>query len=220
MSVAQWRAYVDAIDATHGTDARAPAYRAFVQVHVDAMSMSGMDWSVHSMGGMAPARNFLAWHRYLLVAFEQRLQLEDATISLPYWDWIADPGIPVGLSDPADLAGWSVRRDARAEFMPTAADYISAIADPIFVSFQSGLENSIHNAVHNAVGGTMASASSPADPLFWSHHANIDRIWNQWQSSHPDQNPPNADEVLQPAPLFDVAVSTQTDIGILGYRYE
>jgi tyrosinase len=28
--------------------------------------------------------------------------------------------------------------------------------------------------------GTMAANSSPSDPVFWLHHANIDRLWNQW----------------------------------------
>ena len=26
----------------------------------------------------------------------------------------------------------------------------------------------------------------PADPLFWMHHANIDRIYTLWQNAHPD----------------------------------
>jgi hypothetical protein len=73
--------------------------------------------------------------------------------------------------------------------------------------------------VHNAVGGTMASASSPADPLFFLHHANIDRIWSEWQVTHPTQNPPNATETLEPRPLFGVSGSKVLSIAKLGYRY-
>jgi tyrosinase len=35
--------------------------------------------------------------------------------------------------------------------------------------------------------GTMRWATSPDDPIFWLHHANIDRIWANWQRRYPDQ---------------------------------
>jgi len=40
-----------------------------------------------------------------------------------------------------------------------------------------GIERSPHNNVHNDVGGEMASGESPRDPIFWLHHANVDRLW-------------------------------------------
>jgi tyrosinase len=39
-----------------------------------------------------------------------------------------------------------------------------------------------HNAGHRFVGGHMAGAFSPNDPIFWLHHANVDRVWAQWQA--------------------------------------
>jgi tyrosinase len=52
-----------------------------------------------------------------------------------------------------------------------------------YTEFATGLEQ-IHNLLHDWVGGTMANlATAAADPLFWMHHANIDRIWWQWQQS-------------------------------------
>ncbi|MFD0345758.1 tyrosinase family protein [Kitasatospora aburaviensis] len=40
-----------------------------------------------------------------------------------------------------------------------------------------------HNTGHNFVGGHMSSqAFSPNDPVFWLHHANVDRIWATWQA--------------------------------------
>jgi tyrosinase len=43
------------------------------------------------------------------------------------------------------------------------------------------LENSPHNAVHVFVKGLMKSPETAAqDPIFWLHHANIDRLWSQW----------------------------------------
>jgi hypothetical protein len=37
-----------------------------------------------------------------------------------------------------------------------------------------------HNIVHDSVGGLMGDFMSPCDPIFWLHHANIDRIWEEW----------------------------------------
>src|SRR5262249_9124458 len=77
MTSAEWSAFIAAVDAMHGTGAAAPAYRRFVTLHVDAMRMSHMDWSVHTMrmldGSFMRGRNFLAWHRRLVKIFEGRL---------------------------------------------------------------------------------------------------------------------------------------------------
>ncbi|MCW7941221.1 tyrosinase [Streptomyces hygroscopicus] len=43
----------------------------------------------------------------------------------------------------------------------------------------------LHNRVHVWVGGQMATGVSPNDPVFWMHHAYIDRLWAQWQRLHP-----------------------------------
>jgi tyrosinase len=43
------------------------------------------------------------------------------------------------------------------------------------------VENSPHNAVHVFVKGLMLYPETAAqDPIFWLHHANIDRFWSQW----------------------------------------
>ena len=54
----------------------------------------------------------------------------------------------------------------------------------------------MHNRVHGWVGGllgattkgpkfgTMFLPSSPNDPVFFLHHANIDRLWAEWQGTH------------------------------------
>ena len=38
-----------------------------------------------------------------------------------------------------------------------------------------------HNAGHRFIGGHMGGAFSPNDPIFWLHHANVDRLWDTWQ---------------------------------------
>jgi hypothetical protein len=46
------------------------------------------------------------------------------------------------------------------------------------------LEIQPHGAVHNAVGGSTGWMSyficAARDPIFWLHHANIDRLWQVW----------------------------------------
>jgi hypothetical protein len=41
-----------------------------------------------------------------------------------------------------------------------------------------------HNYVHNFVGGIMGGFLSPLDPVFWLHHANVDRLWTEWVARH------------------------------------
>lgn len=39
-----------------------------------------------------------------------------------------------------------------------------------------------HNRGHNFIGGHMSQRFSPNDPIFWLHHANVDRLWANWQT--------------------------------------
>jgi tyrosinase len=222
LSSGEWDAFVSAVNQMHGVGASAPAYRDFVAVHVKAMSGAGMAWRVHTMMGMV-GRNFLAWHRQFLLQFERRLRKVEPTITLPYWDWIRDPKLPAALSKPALLSSWSVTRKWDSSLLPTKADVTALNARTTFSSFQRVLEQ-IHNNVHLAVGGldgegTMSGANSPADPIFFLHHANVDRLWAEWQTKHPRAKPSNFGETLQPKPLFGVKVSSVLRISALGYRY-
>lgn len=41
-----------------------------------------------------------------------------------------------------------------------------------------------HGSVHNSVGTNMSQLNTaPSDPIFWLHHANIDRLWEVWLGS-------------------------------------
>jgi tyrosinase len=54
-------------------------------------------------------------------------------------------------------------------------------------SFRRYLEMEFDYTVHGFIGETMATKSSPNDPVFWLHHCNLDRLWAKWQLTHPDQ---------------------------------
>ena len=50
-----------------------------------------------------------------------------------------------------------------------------------FNDYRYYLEGIPHGAVHTFVGGSMMPSSSPQEPLFFLHHAQIDRLWALWQ---------------------------------------
>jgi hypothetical protein len=103
---------------------------------------------------------------------------------------VTDPAIPAALNDAAALRRWSVVRSWTPRDMPTRAEVDNVTAATTFARFQRRLELGPHVDVHVAIGGedgggAMNSASSPADPIFWLHHANIDRLWATWQRPTP-----------------------------------
>ena len=55
------------------------------------------------------------------------------------------------------------------------------------------LENQPHNIMHVVVGGQSGLMTDPdtaaLDPIFWLHHANIDRLWETWRLSPGRANP-------------------------------
>lgn len=66
----------------------------------------------------------------------------------------------------------------------------------------------------------MHTAHSPADPLFFLHHANVDRLWGRWQAGPHAANPLNARAGLkQRGRIISGEVGAVLDIAQLGYRY-
>jgi tyrosinase len=108
-----------------------------------------------------------------------------------------------------------------------------------------GIETQPHDWVHGLVGGTDQESNLPGlmsdpdtaglDPIFWLHHANIDRLWEVWNenpTTHVDPSDPNW--VNGPAavgqrafvlPMPDGSSWTYTpgqmsDLSQLGYNYD
>ena len=160
--------------------------------------------SVHAESCQHMNSLFLPWHRLYLNYFENacRFALQDPTFMLPYWDWTEKSSLPPEFYDLKELASKrNLARDARLpdEFINgKLLKKIVGIND--FYAFYSGvsptvfaqsdmmtslLEGNCHNAVHTALGGEMLGANAPLDPIFWLHHANLDRIWASWYKLHP-----------------------------------
>jgi tyrosinase len=131
------------------------------------------------------------------------------------------------------LEGWPRR-------LPTGE--VICAPDGWVVAFPVVAGHEMHNAVHLWAGGNTAQSgagirlgtmavvpTSPNDPVFWLNHANVDRLWAQWQERHGvDTYEPRAgvarnssDDVIRPFDSYGVAVTPRdvADIDALGYRY-
>ena len=74
-----------------------------------------------------------------------------------------------------------------------------AVGGPRTAFSHSGLQEGLveaqpHDVVHGAIGGRGGLMSDPRlaalDPIFWLHHANIDRLWEVWRRRSPrNRNP-------------------------------
>jgi len=62
--------------------------------------------------------------------------------------------------------------------------------------FRMYIEGTPHAVAHNILLGTMRSFTSPADPLFWSHHAFLDKVWAMWQDCYDYEKLEGASDIL------------------------
>ena len=77
----------------------------------------------------------------------------------------------------------------------------------------------LHAVVHVWVGGEMGNPNkSPNDPLFFLHHAFIDKTWQDWAAAHASQSFP--EEYLSfELPPWSTTVAEVLEIDDLRYRY-
>jgi len=109
--------------------------------------------------------------------------------------------------------------------LPTQTQVNNLLNLTQFTDFTNQLEN-IHDGVHGwtggnngSIGGDMGSLGTAAwDPIFWSHHCMIDRLWYLWQLRHGVSNitPSLLPMVLTP---FGLTVQEVLSITQLGYAY-
>ncbi len=204
-------------------------YDAFTRSHADA----SLFYRVHGTAF------FLPWHRHFVSVFENSLQttLQDPSFALPYWDWTYNPKPPSFLgsllgdntshciSDPEWLSAWKPvaggdcikRIDNKSHPIPTHQDIEDVYDKTNFSSFSHALENGPHLSIHSRVGGNMGGMASPDDPLFWLHHAFVDKVWcarQQWEGTE------NQTLRALPLPGTDLVVEDVWDATLLGYTYD
>jgi tyrosinase len=166
--------------------------------------------SIHTACCEHASALFLPWHRAYIFAFEDALRkaIGSDDIALPYWDWCRTPALP-SLVDELDAVikppnkrperyTEEQRAACGAPALPTQAqvddvlsvDNIIDLGGPLCAPDSKGTLECIHGVPHLWVGPWMATLRYAAfDPVFWFHHANVDRLWALWQRSHPGQDP-------------------------------
>lgn len=154
---------------------------------------------------------FCVWHRHFVHNFEDvvRSVLNDQTFTLPYWDYlsgnVSDLSIPPEFRDQgsplyrANRNPW-VNAGERIDKQNPGSINLNALKEPIYIDAPDGsqgfcpiLDSNPHGLVHVFVGNTTNMGRIPFaanDPIFWLHHANIDRLWESW-SRLPNRSNPN-----------------------------
>ena len=190
---------------------------------------------------------FLPWHRAYILYFELSLRDLDPTVALPWWDWRNLNSVPQAFSEetvngePNPLYKGHISvpnvedRDTRrfpgegvppTVTMPTPEEVDALYSITDFVQFSRALQR-IHNRIHVWTGGESEEGVpgdmvlqewAAYDPIFWSHHSMVDRVWYIWQLKNGVNNLPAEyfSAILAP---FRLTVRDVLNIGRLGYDY-
>lgn len=188
---------------------------------------------------------FLPWHRAFLY-FHERIIRKTIPgcerFRLPVWDWETIesvpspyrqapqcPLFPKRLPRPVEtLAGIGIDADTVRNWLLVEdfSQFVgSRVSPPAQVPLSSGGPHSlVHKGINGLLGPTQYAA---ADPLFYAHHANMDRMWRAWMNQYPsllDHQDTWKDERLY---FFDerkcyrwVCIGNLLDEKKLGYKYD
>ena len=189
---------------------------------------------------------FLPWHRLYLYHFEQMVRevLQDDDFSIPYWnpaiEDVADQSLPAEfrekgspLYNPTRFP-W-VQEGKSIQFLFGGWISLHALNETFYIDKLNGglgfcpqVDINPHSLVHMSIGGDMGQGFARVvnDPIFWPHHANIDRIWESWNRlGHKNPTDPKWLDRKFPFPdrngkRVDVPVSAVNRIEQLGYEYD
>lgn len=222
-------------------------YEQLIRHHVDmSHRMHGSMGSIGLYRFLAWHRRYLtAFERELQRADAAQRGVAVAPLAVPYWRW-QDP-FPVWLvgflpaRDPATGSLPGARKAAPPPQKATASDVDLIVnqsslqrtnlpGENEYTKFTWAVEGwgrrpdgsvlPAHNHGHSWIGGVMNNTStSPTDPVFWLHHAEVDRLWDRWRSTHAAARPliDGANLIMDPWPeTYDELL----DPAALGYAYE
>ncbi len=176
--------------------------------------------------------------------------------ALPFWDYSdsTNPNariMPPAFTSPADTTNglWITERESNTiparyvtlkalNTVPYTGNGITSplgFGGPETAYSHSGrthgeLESLPHDMVHVSIGGAMGDPRTAAlDPIFWLHHANIDRLWQVWLNKGGRVNPTKSSWLNFPFVFHDkdgnqVAMNSSdvedTNTVLSGYTYQ
>jgi len=178
-------------------------YDEFTDLHVDAHAAHGHD-------------NFLPFHRKYIDDFETQLQVavNDCSLTLPFWNWAEETGafhkslvwasnryghlaggcLNSGVADDWRHRDVCVHRDppfwswTLNGVLPSWPELYRAIVSEFPYERMRPILEAEHGGLHCMVGGFFCDFRSPADPIFYAHHAFIDRVWYSWQAAYHEED--------------------------------
>lgn len=156
---------------------------------------------------------FFPIHREFIREYEYYLEQVDPDIIMPYWDWSYDAARPWNSdiwnyfsrdgtncvtdgtlgNKPAAHSPWQgcLYRNISANG-PSAGYFADGFVlgqmerdNTRFYAWASAMEAGPHATGHEAIGGIVQTYFAPYDPLFWMHHIYLDKLWDDWQRTHP-----------------------------------
>lgn len=154
-------------------------------IHGTTLSGSYTSWNTCEHG----SPYFWSWHRMYLYWFERiiRKMSGDSSFALPFWDYISPSQrtLPAPFQDSSSElyvsnrgTGWN---NGTSSFLASHVDPSNGNSFVDYYSAEGGIESNPHDNVHVDMGGLMGHINtSAADPVFYVHHCNIDRLWNLW----------------------------------------
>jgi N-acetylneuraminic acid mutarotase len=188
---------------------------------------------------------FLPWHRLMLYQFEGVIRevLHDEDFTLPYWNPITgnpdDLVVPAVFRDPGttlyDGTRWFwVNGGERIDTLYRDWLTLDALNEKFYIDSPNGslgfnprMDQNPHFFTHVALGGDMAEFSTVgADPLFYLHHSNMDRIWESWNrlGNKNPTDPKYLDRTFsygdRSGKRADLPVSASDRTAQLGYEYD
>ena len=181
------------VDGAHNGPAFLPWHREYLRRYEEALaavdpavSLPYWNWG---LGSAAETANLFQ---------DNRIGPRGGIVTSGYFAETATAQNPLGWTIHPDLRplGPALRRTGTAGMnsLPWATALFEALEKSTFSTFRPALEGGVglspgnggmHDGIHGWVSGDMSAMTSPNDPIFFMHHAQIDRIWAIWQRKHP-----------------------------------
>jgi N-acetylneuraminic acid mutarotase len=188
---------------------------------------------------------FLPWHRLMLAQFEDVIRdvLHDEDFTLPYWNPVTgnpdDFILPAVFRQPGSplyngTRWFWVNGGERIDILYRDWISLDALNEKFYIDSPQGslgfnprLDQNPHFFTHFALGGDMAEFSTVGgDPMFYLHHANIDRLWESWNRLG-NTNPTDPKYLERKfsygdrsGKRVDLPVSAADRTAALGYEYD